>query len=253
MKAKKRNSKDGLKESLKEDQKHFPHNLSPPKRKSTLEATVDQPTLGLPASYNERSPLLRKGQDQKVRRASGAQSDMSDAFGPSPHSTTDNTHAAYGAGLAARWTRFFDNMKNKMVHGAKEQAESASLLRKKSPSDLAVALFVEPLKTIPAVVLGILMNLLDGVSYGMVSTFKVHCGDSFSILMCTRASDHVSRFVARLCDLRRYWSVNGKLTLAVDAVCPVEVSKLWDFWQFFASCFVSQLVYSSRSIFKGGK
>lgn len=177
MKAKKRNSIDVLKESLKEDQKHFPHNVSPPKRKSTLEATVDQATLGLPASYNERSPLLRKGQDHKVRRASGAQSDMSDAFGPSPHSTTDTTHyvgnghAAYGAGLAARWTRFFDNIKNKMVHGAKEQAESASLLRKKSPSDLAVTLFVEPLKTIPAVVLGILMNLLDGVSYGMVSAF----------------------------------------------------------------------------------
>lgn len=171
MKAKKRTSIDALKESLVSENKYLELGHSP-KRKSTLEATVDQSMLGLPESYSERSPLLRKGQSPSERgrststagrRSSHSQPRSYDSFGD------DNQRQAYGAGAAARWTGFFDNAKAKLLRRVHSHTESAKSLRKRSASDLALTFFLEPLKTIPAVVLGILMNLLDGVSYGMVS------------------------------------------------------------------------------------
>ncbi|WWC61703.1 uncharacterized protein I303_104288 [Kwoniella dejecticola CBS 10117] len=41
-------------------------------------------------------------------------------------------------------------------------------LRKVSAKDIAKGAIVEPIKTIPSVVLGLLLNVLDGVSYGMI-------------------------------------------------------------------------------------
>ncbi|OCF60397.1 vacuolar protein [Kwoniella mangroviensis CBS 10435] len=41
-------------------------------------------------------------------------------------------------------------------------------LSKVSPKDVAKGIIVEPIKTIPSVVLGLLLNVLDGVSYGMI-------------------------------------------------------------------------------------
>lgn len=171
------------------------HALPPPKRKTTLDATVEQATLGLPESYSERSPLLRVGRSpskkssitpsynsttgstetsgaantitsqqssQQRRRTSASRSPCSSA------GDRQQAHAAYGSGAAARWTQFFDDTKTKLLRGAQNSAETAYSLRKRSTSDLALTFLLEPLKTIPSVVLGILMNLLDGVSYGMV-------------------------------------------------------------------------------------
>lgn len=177
MKAKKRTSVDTLKESLSADQKSLElgHSL---KRKSTLETTTEQSMLGLPESYSERSPLLRIGRNGTSergkstspagRRSSHSHSGSYDTFGDG------SQNHQYGASAAARWTSFFDNTKNKILRRAQSHAESAKSLSKRSASDLALSIFFEPLKTIPAVVLGILMNLLDGVSYGMVCHMVPH-------------------------------------------------------------------------------
>lgn len=95
-----------------------------------------------------------------------------------------------------------------MLASANAGAESVWSLRKRSASELALTFLLDPIKALPAVVLGILMNLLDGVSYGMI--------------MFPVSSPVFSTF--------------GGIGVSM----------------FFASCFVSQLVYSSRSIFKGG-
>ncbi|GAA95269.1 hypothetical protein E5Q_01925 [Mixia osmundae IAM 14324] len=79
--------------------------------------------------------------------------------------------------------------------------------RKLSREDLLVAAR-RPIQLIPAVILGILMNLLDGVSYGMIM-FRT--------------------------DLPLFANFGG-----------IGVS------MFFASCLISQIVYSTSSIFKAG-
>jgi SulP family sulfate permease len=41
-------------------------------------------------------------------------------------------------------------------------------MKKVTPKDVARACVVEPVKTLPSVILGLLLNVLDGVSYGMI-------------------------------------------------------------------------------------
>lgn len=54
-------------------------------------------------------------------------------------------------------------------HSARENVHSAYLsLRKATWRDVGQQVFVEPVKLLPATILGCLLNVLDGVSYGMI-------------------------------------------------------------------------------------
>lgn len=54
-------------------------------------------------------------------------------------------------------------------HNARENVHSAYVsLRKATWRDVGQQVFVEPVKLLPATILGCLLNVLDGVSYGMI-------------------------------------------------------------------------------------
>jgi SulP family sulfate permease len=47
--------------------------------------------------------------------------------------------------------------------------EAVNVVRKSTWKDVGRAVVLEPLSNIPAVVLGLMLNVLDGVSYGMIT------------------------------------------------------------------------------------
>lgn len=116
-----------------------------------------RPNLQPPSElYNERSPLLRKSRSMSIPESSAKQSG-------SRESSQDRQYSPF-----LRWSAYFDRTKHRILASANASAESAWGLRKRSASELALTFLLEPIKTLPAVILGILMNLLDGVSYGMI-------------------------------------------------------------------------------------
>lgn len=61
-------------------------------------------------------------------------------------------------GGGKRWT----------AHEAFDFAAARNRLAKVTPADVMTACVTEPLRAMPAVILGLLLNVLDGVSYGMI-------------------------------------------------------------------------------------
>lgn len=119
--------------------------------KSDLEAQLASPNLGPPSSsYTERSPLLRSRKQQPQQSTQLPSYTSFPASLPSHH--REEPVIAESRLAAAR------------RNATDLVSKTARSLRKQSPVELIVA----PVKTLPAVILGILMNLLDGVSYGMV-------------------------------------------------------------------------------------
>ena len=116
-----------------------------------------RPNLQPPSDlYTERSPLLRKSRSMSIPESSAKQPN-------SRESSQDRQYRPF-----VRWSTYFDRAKHRLMTSANASAESAWSMRKRSASELALTFVLEPVKTLPAVILGILMNLLDGVSYGMI-------------------------------------------------------------------------------------
>jgi SulP family sulfate permease len=122
-----------------------------PKDKSLL-----QPKISLGESTSERSPLLRHAKSsQSIRSYTPQSSDSSNANKQQQDKSAKRS-----------WQSYIHAQKNAIW---KSTTQSTQQLKKTSFKDIAMSCVVEPAKTLPAVILGILMNLLDGVSYGMVS------------------------------------------------------------------------------------
>lgn len=130
-------------------------------RPSSIPAALSLPT----EAYSERSPLLRGVSKQRK----GSQSTSPGRTGTSDRSRSRSSDRHAHSRASASWAAYLDRIRSNVLASAAKGAATAGSLRKYSAQELAVNCFVEPVKTLPAVVLGILMNLLDGVSYGMVS------------------------------------------------------------------------------------
>jgi len=98
---------------------------------------------------------------------------------------------------------------------------------------------VEPVKVIPAVILGLLLNILDGVSYDEFSSYLLR--PRHLVLLADSLSSLSSWFQDRL------RMITFPANLIFTDFGSIGVS------MFFMSCIVSQLTFSLRgSIFKGG-
>jgi hypothetical protein len=57
-----------------------------------------------------------------------------------------------------------------LVHSVKSSTQEAiGVVRKSTWKDVGRAVVLDPLSNIPAVILGLMLNVLDGVSYGMIT------------------------------------------------------------------------------------
>lgn len=139
-------------------------------RAQRLSAVLEaRPALNLPLDvYTERSPLIRKSRPpsrSSIHIAGGRGSRESSAdrktVSSSAYSTArPNEPPHYRYRPFVRWSEYFDRARSRFLSSAQEGAEQAYSLRKRPLSELALTVVLEPIKTLPAVVLGILMNLL---------------------------------------------------------------------------------------------
>ena len=127
--------------------------------------TPDESDLLLPSvSLSERSPLLRTNPNKNVETSLAGER-LSELTG-SVYRLQDSREWRPGRWMP--WNTCIHKSKYDEVNTAQKGIMSGNSPHQRSCYDVALSCFVEPAKNLPAVILGILMNLLDGVSYGMV-------------------------------------------------------------------------------------
>ena len=119
-----------------------------------------------PGGPSERSPLLQKSRQSSISK----HSTHSSASGRPLYPSQDKHEAQHNKSTS--WLNMIKLAKHNTLSLVQKSADATRVLRKRSCYDIVFSCIVEPAKTLPAVILGILMNLLDGVSYGMVSRYR---------------------------------------------------------------------------------
>ncbi|KAE8233636.1 hypothetical protein CF326_g1316 [Tilletia indica] len=166
---------------------------------------------------DERQPLF--GRDRSWRTALGGQRHESPRPAPSRAATILNAVSYPVRAVGA----FFNRSRSRSRSPARSNTSGngvvgmRELIYKKMTKDNLKAMVTEPVTVLPAVVLGLLLNLLDGVSYGMI-TFP-----NSNPIFANFGGDGVAMFFVTTIIAQLIYSLGGSVFKAGNGSMMIEV------------------------------